>query len=304
VELRHLRYFVAVAEELHFGRAAERLHVSQPAMSQQIISLEQEVGAPLLSRQRSGVSLTAAGTAFLKHAREALSAAQEAADAARLAAHGETGLLTVGLPETQAAVSVASAGVALFKQAHPGVNVRTSGLPWLEQLKAVAAGKLDLGFCWTGSEDDPDRLPFGLAGQRLIYDPGEFALLPTGHSLAAQATVSVEELREYPFGIYERHLHPPLYDHLISHLKVAGLKHIEGAPGVTSAAGSASLVLARGGWTFVSRLVAREPPTGVSAKRISGISAPAGIEVIWRGDDRRWIVSEFVKAVTAAALKD
>jgi DNA-binding transcriptional LysR family regulator len=301
MELRHIRYFVAVAEELHFGRAAERLNVSQPAMSQQISALEQAVGAPLLLRQPRSVSLTPAGTVFLKHAREALAAAHQAIEEARLVANGETGLLKVGLPETRFAVTLASKGIAAFSRAHPNVAVRTSGQPWLEQLRAVADGKLDVGFCWTGDEHDPERLPFGLSGKRLTYDPGEYALLPGDHVLAARDEVRLDELKQFPFGIYERHLHPPLYDHLVRHLQIAGLKAIEGAPGVTSAAGSVALVLARGGWTFVSRLVGSDPPVGVVSRRIEGVEAPAGVEVIWRSDDRRWLVREIVEHIGIAA---
>lgn len=301
MELRHIRYFVAVAEELHFGRAAERLNVSQPAMSQQISALEQELGAPLLLRQPSGVRLTEAGSIFLKHAREALAAANQAVEEARRVAHGETGLLKVGLPETQLAVTLASKGIAAFSRAHPNVTVQTTGQPWLEQLRAVGDGKLDIGFCWTGDETDPERLPFNLAGRRLIYDPGEYALLPADHPLSARQHVHLADLTQFPFGIYERHLHPPLHDHLLRYLKFGGLKTVEGAPGVTSAAGSVPLVLARGGWTFVSRLVGLEPPVGVVSRRIEGVEAPAGIEVIWRSDDRRWLVREIVRHIEASA---
>ncbi|HZG09608.1 MAG TPA: LysR family transcriptional regulator [Allosphingosinicella sp.] len=301
MELRHIRYFVAVAEDLHFGRAAKRLNVSQPALSQQISALEQAVGAPLLLRQPKGASLTAAGTAFLKHAREALAAAHQAVEEARFVANGETGSLKVGLPETERAVTLASKGIAAFCANHPNVAVRTTGQPWLEQLRAVADGKLDVGFCWTGDDGDPERLPFNLSGRRLIYDPGEYALLPGDHVLAAGTDVHLEDLQAFPFGIYERHLHPPLYDHLIRYLQIGGVKTIEGAPGVTSAAGSVPLVLARGGWTFVSRLVGLHPPVGVVARRIRGLEAPAGIEVIWRSDDRRWLVREVVRHIEQAA---
>jgi DNA-binding transcriptional LysR family regulator len=234
---------------------------------------------------------------FLKHAREALAAAHQAIEEARLVANGETGQLKVGLPETHLAVTLASKGIATFSRAHPNVAVRTSGQPWLEQLRAVADGKLDVGFCWTGDESDSERLPFGLSGRRLIYDPGEYALLPGNHAIAAREDVRLEDLKQFPFGIYERHLHPPLYDHLVRHLQIGGLKEIEGAPGVTSAAGSVPLVLARGGWTFVSRLVGLEPPMGVVSRRIEGVEAPAGIEVIWRSDDRRWLVREIVRHI-------
>jgi DNA-binding transcriptional LysR family regulator len=209
-------------------------------------------------------------------------------------ANGETGVLNMGLPETQVAVALASNGIAAFCRAHPNVKVCTTGQPWLEQLRAVADGKLDVGFCWTGDQNDPDRLPFGLAGRRLIYDPGEYALLPADHTLAAREQVCLGDLKNYPFGMYERHLHPPLYDHLVRYLQIGGLKTIEGAPGVTSAAGSVPLVLAWGGWTFVSRLVGLEPPIGVVSRRIVGMEAPAGIDVIWRSDDRRWLIRQAV----------
>lgn len=300
MELRHLRYFVAVAEEGHVGRAAERLHVSQPALSQQIIALEEEIQTPLLLRHPRGAALTAAGEAFLNHARAALAQVREGVEAARHAACMQPVTFTVGLPETQAAVLQMSRRFTSFAELHSEVRLKTSGLPWLEQLQAVADGKLDLGFCWTGDERDPERLPFGLSGRRLIYDPGEYALLPVDHPLAHRETVTLNDLKAYLFGIYDRALHPPLYDHLIHHLRLEGLDRVEGAPGVTSAAGAVPLVLARGGWTFVSRLVGQEALPGVVARRIASISVPAGIEVIWRGDDNRPGLLSLVEHLAAA----
>jgi DNA-binding transcriptional LysR family regulator len=300
VELRHLRYFIAVADELHVGRAAEKLRISQPALSQQVIALEEEIGTPLLLRHSRGVSLTSAGLAFLEHARDVLARVRSGVEAAKDAAERQQITLNMGLPETKAAVLRISRALTAFVDARTDLRLQTSGLPWLEQVDAVKSGKLDLGFCWTGDEKDPDRLPPGLSGRRLIYDPGEYALIPVDHPLAALEVVTLEDLHPCSFGIYERELHPQLYDHLMRHLRLEGLKQVETAKGVTSAAGAVPLVLARNGWTFVSRLVGQEQLPGVVARKISGVSVPAGIEVIWRAEDTRRQIGEIADFLASA----
>src|SRR5688572_8531295 len=144
VELRHLRYFVAVAEELHFGRAAQRVGIAQPALSQQIRRLEEEVGVELFHRTRRKVELSAAGRAMEGRARQALAAADAAIDAARRAARGEAGHLTVGFIET-AATTIVPLAVRRLRAEHPDVGLTLRELGVAAQIDGLRAGALDVG---------------------------------------------------------------------------------------------------------------------------------------------------------------
>ena len=145
MELRHLRYFVAVAEELHFRRAAERLHMSQPPLTQQIRQLEEEVGATLLLRNQRKVELTAAGAAFLVRAREILDAVEDAARQARRVQRGEVGRLAVGFVGS-AMYSFVPELLRAFREQAPDIALRLHELGTTEQLRQLEDGRLDVGF--------------------------------------------------------------------------------------------------------------------------------------------------------------
>src|SRR3954465_5926655 len=145
MELRHLRYFVAVAEELHFRRAAERLHMSQPPLSQQIRQLEEEVGAQLLLRNQHRVELTASGAAFLEGAREILDAVESAALEARRVQRGEVGRLAVGFVGSSM-YSVVPEMPNAFPESHGDVALRLQALGTTGRLRQLENGRLDVGF--------------------------------------------------------------------------------------------------------------------------------------------------------------
>ena len=145
MELRHLRYFVVVAEELHFRRAAERLHMSQPPLSQQIRALEEEVGATLLLRNQRKVELTAAGAAFLERAREILAPVEDAARQARRVQRGEVGRLAVGFVGS-AMYSFVPELLRAFREQSPDIALRLHELGTSEQLRQLEDGRLDVGF--------------------------------------------------------------------------------------------------------------------------------------------------------------
>jgi DNA-binding transcriptional LysR family regulator len=207
-ELRHLRYFVAVAEELHFGRAAERAGVAQPALSQQIRRLESMVGAELLARSTRSVALTAAGTALLPHARRALAEADQAVAAAGRAARGEIGHLTVGFIET-AAVSLIPAAVRSFRSRHPDVTLSLRELSVDAQLRGLRARALDLGVV-RAPVDAGDLEVEAVADDRLL------AAVPSSHPLARSGTATVGELADEPLVALSREVVPGLHDQVIS----------------------------------------------------------------------------------------
>jgi DNA-binding transcriptional LysR family regulator len=192
MELRHLRYFRAVAEELHFGRAAERLHIAQPPLSQQIQALEHDLGVDLLVRTTRKVELTAAGAAYLRRAVAILDAVDEAGAQARRIAGGTEGQLAIGCVGS-ATYSLLPALVRSLREALPNVDVSVRGEMLVPaQLRALAAGEIDLALL------RPPVPRSGLVVETVRRDPLLVAL-PAGHALAARREVSVSDLRDEEF---------------------------------------------------------------------------------------------------------
>ncbi|MGW2715732.1 LysR family transcriptional regulator, partial [Streptomyces sp. NPDC001356] len=177
VDLRKLRYFVAVAEELHFGRAAERLHVAQPVLSRQIRSLEDDLGVEVFARDRRGTLLTAAGQQLLEDAVPLLASAEALRRRVRTAARG-TPTLTVGF---MPGITLTPA-TALFTARRPGVDVRLLRTSWDDQVEVLHDGRADIGVV---------RLPVdqrGLQVRPLFREP-RVVMVPAGHRLADRASV-------------------------------------------------------------------------------------------------------------------
>ncbi len=194
LELRHYRYFVALAEELHFGRAAERLGISQPALSQQFRWIEQEAGAPLLSRSKRRLALTEVGTVLYDEAAGILRQGQHAELATASASRGDAGSVSIGYVASAALSGLLPGLIYRFRQAYPAVRlaVRESDMPL--QLDAVACGELDIGFI-----RPPLRsLPEGLALFDIAIEPVVIAMHAT-HALAHHTRIDVALLRDETF---------------------------------------------------------------------------------------------------------
>ncbi|MFC3533900.1 LysR substrate-binding domain-containing protein [Vogesella facilis] len=189
MELRHLRYFVAVAEELHFTRAAERLHIAQPPLSQQIRALEDELGVQLLERHQRAVRLTAAGERFLLRARALLDDARLAADEARRAARGEIGELRIGFTSSLPLMAVLPATLQQFRASHPDVTLHFHEQFTREQFQLLRQRKLDVGVVRFNRDEDTPGLEV-----REVKRDRLSAVLPISHPLAARASVSIAEL--------------------------------------------------------------------------------------------------------------
>jgi DNA-binding transcriptional LysR family regulator len=186
MELRHLRYFVAVAEELHFGRAAERLRIAQSALSTQIQALERHLGVRLLQRsKRSSVALTDAGMLVLEEARRTLRQAERTELVGRRAGRGELGRVEIGYVVSAALAGVLSSTVSNFRRNHPAVDIRVQELATPRQLDELAAGRLDVGIL-----RPRPRYPLGIVAVRLLREPLMIAL-PQGHPSAAGGVRSV-----------------------------------------------------------------------------------------------------------------
>jgi DNA-binding transcriptional LysR family regulator len=216
MELRHLRYFLAVADELHFGRAAARLHVSQPPLSQQIRHLEAELGVELFARTRRRVRLTDAGRAFAEEARVLLDRLGQAAEAARRIARGETGALAVGF------IASATFGILpeiyrRFRARHPEVALVLSELSTAEQVEALRAGTIQVGMA------RPPLAGEGLAAEALGDEPLVCAL-PARHPLAARAALPLRALAAEPFVLFPRQPRPGWIDVVLDACRRAGFR--------------------------------------------------------------------------------
>lgn len=193
VELRHLRYFVAVAEELHFGRAAERLHMAQSPLSQQIRQLEREVGVALFVRTTRRVELTPAGAALLRYARASLREAATGIDVARRTAAGELGLLRIGFVDS-AAYQLLPRLLPAFHAAHPRIGVQLRELTTVEQ-RARLGGEIDVGIVRDATSDD-DAVVLPLVTERLV------AAVAAGHRLAGRTRITLAELADESFIVF------------------------------------------------------------------------------------------------------
>jgi DNA-binding transcriptional LysR family regulator len=204
MELRHLRYFVAVAEELHFGRAAERLAIAQPPLSQQIQALERELGVALFTRHP--VRLTPAGEAFQQEAVATLRRAERAAEAARAAARGELGTIRVGFVSS-AVYGALPAAVRRFRELHPGVVLALTELTTAFQLQGLHAGDLDVGIFRV---DLPSLAETDLVAEPIAREPYVLAL-PADHPLAARARVPLAAVAKEPFVTFPYRSNPSLH---------------------------------------------------------------------------------------------
>jgi DNA-binding transcriptional LysR family regulator len=214
MELRHLRYFVAVAEERHFGHAAERLHMAQPPLSRQIQALEAELGFALFERSRRSVQLTPAGEVFLTGARSVFAEVERITREARLAREGQTGRIAVGYLASLAYTGLTRL-LRAFREQAPGVEVTLRELPPGEQLEAVKHGRIDLGFV-RGPIEDPAIAWEVVRREKLLV------LLPSDHPLAARKRIPLGILAAEPFVTIPRSRAAAYFDNLIALCQRAG----------------------------------------------------------------------------------
>ena len=194
IELRHLRYFVAVAEELHFGRAALRLHLAQPPLSQQIRKLEEILGYPLFFRTSRAVKLTSAGEVFLERARRTLRNVQEDMQEARSVGRGEEGFLRVGFIGS-GMLTALPAMLGRYRRLYPKVNLQLHESYTSAVVQKLLKGELDAGFLRDSGQAS------GIEIEPLFSEPF-IAVLPKKHPLANRKTISARDLRDEPFVFF------------------------------------------------------------------------------------------------------
>jgi DNA-binding transcriptional LysR family regulator len=216
MELRHLRYFVAVADELNFTRAAARLRVAQPALSNQVKDLEEELQVTLFERGRTGVRLTRAGKTFYLRARSLLEQAAAAAHEARTAAGLITGSLTLGFP-SGLHLNYLAPVIGPFRKQFPKVELEFFHGVTAPQIKAVREGRVDVAFVdVTAPIDD--------VSQRVVWRLPFKVVLPQSHSLARRASFELEDLRGEDFVFCTREARPEFYDEFFRQCANAGFR--------------------------------------------------------------------------------
>ena len=193
LELRHLRYFLAIAEEMNFGQAAEKLNIAQPGLSQQIKILEQLVGVRLFDRSRRQLRMTPAGEAFLPEIRKVMQQVDRAVKSAQQAGRGETGQLAIGYLGSAAYTGALTRLVGAFRDSHPQVRLAITENAMMQQLQAIAEGSLDLGFI-----RPPVPLPEGLAAVTVLQEE-LMMVLPAQHPLAELPRIHIGGLSDATF---------------------------------------------------------------------------------------------------------
>lgn len=304
MELRHLRYFVTVAETLHFSRAAERLHIAQPPLSQQIQALEAMLGVELLRRTRRRVELTEAGRLFLDEARATLAQAERAAEVARRAGRGALGRLAIGFTEAASLHPTVAAAIRAHRQAFPEVDLSLSQIFTRGQLEALAEGRIDAGFARSprgAGQSGParDRAWDDIAVRTVAVDPLVVAL-PADHPAAALEQVPLELLRDEPFVLVPPQAGASLMEFVMQACAAAGFapRIAQLAPQLASLV---ALVAAGLGVAMVPGSFRPMALDGVVYRPLAGDPAHIDIVLVHRADDPSPVLKAFVDLVGRVA---
>lgn len=265
MELRQLEYFVAVAEELGFGRAAERLHVVQPAVSKQIARFERELGVPLFDRSTRHVRLTAAGERLLPEVRDVLDAAAKVGRIASAIASGAEGALRVGT--SQGLGERLDRVLDHLAATRPRLRVRLSSAPLAERLAAVRGGELDAAFV---------RILGRAAGLELLplWTEPLVVVLPAAHPLAGQATLTIGQIAGLPVRLSAREANPLLHDLITAAITATGREPLIGPPFTTLQDSLAEIATGPASWTVLYAAATPQAPAGrVAYRRLIGTEA-------------------------------
>lgn len=292
MEFRHLRCFTVLAEELHFGRAAQRLAMTQPPLSLNIQQLEASVGARLFERNSRGVALTAAGLAFLPRAHALLEQAAMAAREARDVGQGLAGQLHIGFAGTVLYRGLPQV-LRAFGSAHPGLRLVLRELSSSEQLVELVHDRLDLGFVHT------TRVPAGFS-QILVSSQPFMACLPVGHALAGEAVLPLERLKGEAFAVVMRAVSPDYHDRILAACADAGFEpalHFELRHWL-----SVVSVIAQGlGVALVPAALQQAGLPGVAFVPLAQPLAPYDTHCLWRTGRDEAALGAFLATVRAAA---
>jgi DNA-binding transcriptional LysR family regulator len=300
VDFRQFRYFIAVAEELHFGRAADRLHIAQSGLSQQIMKLERSVGVPLLVRDRRGVQLTEAGLVFLDHARQAVELADRAMASPHLAERGKRGSLRVGTT-ILGMPPMAGRLLQAFEDRFPDVEVELRPRLISELIDGISTYALDVAVVVSPFKavDPPPRYQ-QLGTYELV------AAVPEGHRLAKLERIPRSELLTETFIEGPRNINPVLFDHIhrilfgelepTLRLEVADIEEARRLGHVAEGKGI--------GVTGTTPGVERQPPRGVVFRPLEEDTPPIGYGVAWSATQTSPFLDPFIEIAQEVARSE
>jgi DNA-binding transcriptional LysR family regulator len=297
LELRQLRYFVAVAEEMHFGRAARRLHMTQPPLSQSIQALEVLLGTPLFARTSRSVTLTPAGAALLPHARQLLHDAQALPDLARRAAAGESGRLALGLVST-ADYSVLPPFLHQFRAAYPQVQIELIEATTDLQLEALEQDEIDVGLLIPPL---PDRMKDLLAYRRVLTEPLVLAAPENAAALRVDGPLPLQAVADLPLIIFPRRIAPAFHDVILGCYRDAGLMPRIGQEAIQMQT-IVGLVSAGMGIALVPQSVSNLKRPGVTYRTLAGTTALIETGLAWRRDNPSPVLHAFLELLEKTTL--
>ena len=291
MELRHLRYFVAIGEEQHYGRAARRLRVAQPALSRQIQDLEEELGFKLFERLPRGVKLSTAGRLFLDDAWRILQEVSEAAARAGRVARGLAGTMRVGFAENASWHGVVPDSFRRFRELQPDAELQLHPAASSAQLEAIRSGRLDAGFVNFMPKADPelDQLPVAITHVELAA--------PKMHPLTKLRRLRLRDLTGAPFVWFPRRESPAFYDRLMRECDRGGLKSPRIVQEGLNEATILSLVSTGLGLAWVLGTARWRCPETVVILPVSDLNMPQTLVLAWRRDNASTLLVNFIAEV-------
>jgi DNA-binding transcriptional LysR family regulator len=294
MELRHLRYAITVAEELHFTRAAARLGIGQPPLSQQIKQLEDELGTRLFARMSRGVTLTEAGRAFLPHAAAAIREAERAVAAAQRAARGELGRIRIGFTSSASFNPRVPGIIGRFREEYPGVQVFLTEQTTSSLLVGLREETIDVAFLRPAQDETEGLVTRTLPAEAL------WVALPARHPLARRTQVDLIELAGDAFVLYPRANGRLLYDTIIAACRNAGFspRIAQEAPQMAS---TVNLVAAGVGVAMVPESMCQLHAQGVVYARIAGDPPGATLTIAHRAEmTRTKVIENFIGCLSSS----
>lgn len=292
MELRHLRYFTAVAEERHFGQAAERLGIAQPPLSKQLQDLERELGYPLFDRSHRPIALTAAGETLLEHARGILEAVEVGVREARRAGAGHSGTISIGYPPSLAYSGLTQV-LRAFREGSPDVAIQLLELAPAEQITALKGGDLDVGFVRTPLHE-PQLSSETVRREKLVL------ALPFDHRLAVRERVALAAVAREPFVFFPRSRGPGFFDFVMGFCRDSGFtpQIVQVAPQMDVLA----LVGAGFGVSILPESVRELRRVDIVLRPITG-SPITELRLVWRSGDTSPAVARFIETVRRVGVK-
>lgn len=291
MELRHLRYFVAVGEEQHYGRAAARLRLAQPALTRQIQDLEEEIGFQLFDRLPRGVRLSSGGKSFLEDARRILQQVDEARMRASQVARGQSGTLRVGFVESVSWHGAVPDSFREFRRKQPNAELQLNPLSSQGQLESVLSGRIDAGFAHFVAKGDRVLAKLQVTVNRLVL------AMPTAHPFAKLTALRLRDLKEANFIFFPRRLSAAFYDQIMRECFKGGLI----APNIVQEgvdeATILSLVSCGLGVAFVNEAVRWRCPKGVALLPVTDLNVAIPLTLIWKRDNVSPLLANFVTLV-------